>query len=348
MKLKFVVFSLLPLLSLACAVELGVRAFYFQSRSGNRSGFELLYENAAKFYATRIASDAKSALANQELLEKRMELLYRPAGAAMLRELQANYSRRLAEFAALARESGARVLFLYIPSQIPSFGFSYREFFRTLAENHAFEFVDMSPVFALYPWKYITLEPEDPHLSRFGNQLVAETLATRLAKFREYRSPRKFSPAERPALFGDLKPNNKTVWELGKPIAFVANVNAQGLRNSGEFSFPKTGQRVLCLGDSFTFGLYVPSVHTFPHLLGQLLPGTEVANAGVSGYTIPDQVELFRERARFLEPDLIVLQVYDNDLTDQFHFQRAHFARDRARAQPSATETAFFELLRKP
>ncbi len=198
----------------------------------------------------------------------------------------------------------------------------------------------MSEALGKYEVDKVTLLPEDPHLSRLGNQMVAKELAKRLAVLLP-KVP--LSPiGEGRAVYGDLKPNNSAVWELAKPIPFVAASNSQGLRNRNEFHFPKLKKRVLCLGDSFTFGLYVPLVHSFPYLLEQALSDVDVANAGVSGYTLEDQAALYRDRAKYLVPDFIVLQVYDNDITDQLWFLRRVFARNRSGRTPSSAEQNFF------
>jgi len=48
----------------------------------------------------------------------------------------------------------------------------------------------------------------------------------------------------------------------------------------------------------------------------------EVINAGVAGYTITDEVSLFVERAKYVEPDITILQVLDNNLHDLLYFKR--------------------------
>ena len=79
-------------------------------------------------------------------------------------------------------------------------------------------------------------------------------------------------------------------------------------------SFPRPGQRILILGDSFTFGPYIPNEDTYPDLTNRIDPDLEVINAGYPAYTVVDEADLFHDRAKYTEPDITVLQVLDNDI----------------------------------
>jgi lysophospholipase L1-like esterase len=77
------------------------------------------------------------------------------------------------------------------------------------------------------------------------------------------------------------------------------------------------GVRVLFLGDSVTFGEGVSDAETFSQLLqGRILAGgarLETFNAGVPGYGIANEVELFGDVADAVKPDVAVLVFYLND-----------------------------------
>ena len=337
---KTIFFSLLPLIACLVLLELGVRAVYFQNRSGSSSGLALLIDNLSRFYSQRISLNARAAIQAHERFSSDLTIFARPEGEALLRELKSKYEEKFASLLKEVRGTSARFLLMYLPSQETRHELRFQNFFRALAEKNQIEFLDLSEALKQYPLEKVTLLPEDPHLSRFGNQLVAEALAERLKSILPDRPVNQ--EGKQIPLYGDLKPNNSTVWELAKPLPFVASSNSQGLRNLKEFLYPKTKRRILCLGDSFTFGLYVPLVHSFPYLLEQAIPDVEVANAGVSGYTIEDQASLFRERAKYLAPDLVILQVYDNDITDQLWFLRRVFARNQNGREPSPAEQNAF------
>jgi lysophospholipase L1-like esterase len=79
--------------------------------------------------------------------------------------------------------------------------------------------------------------------------------------------------------------------------------------------------RVLCLGDSTTYGLGVPEPATWVRRLEADLNSTappglriETVNAGVPAYNTRDELALYRSLADRLRPDLVLLGFYGNDL----------------------------------
>lgn len=77
--------------------------------------------------------------------------------------------------------------------------------------------------------------------------------------------------------------------------------------------------RILCIGDSFTFGDYVNDDETFPYYLQKLFQETsskvEVINGGVGGTTIVDHLYFLRKSMR-INPDIVVLTFSENDVSD--------------------------------
>jgi len=77
---------------------------------------------------------------------------------------------------------------------------------------------------------------------------------------------------------------------------------------------PGAPLRVLCLGDSMTFGLGVEDAETYPSVLQArlqaALPGrrVEALNAGVAGYGTIDALAYLRSRGAALKPDLVIYQ----------------------------------------
>jgi lysophospholipase L1-like esterase len=113
-----------------------------------------------------------------------------------------------------------------------------------------------------------------------------------------------------PALPESLKDN--PVWEI--------SLNSSGFRDR---EFPKTKPssvfRILCLGDSWTFGANVGQQDAYPQrlqaLLSQEFPkaGFEVFNLGVLGYSSFQGLELLRRKVVELAPDLVVIAFAMND-----------------------------------
>lgn len=105
------------------------------------------------------------------------------------------------------------------------------------------------------------------------------------------------------------------------------DINGEGLRDPREIEVPKPPgtYRVLCLGDSFTFGLAVPFEETYPHRLEGLLrargaePGSapvrvEVWNAGVNGYCSCQELAYLHHHGFRLDPDLVTVGFVMNDV----------------------------------
>ena len=146
---------------------------------------------------------------------------------------------------------------------------------------------------------------------------------------------------------GDLAPNSAEVWTENLKMPYLVKVNQQGFRMAEDIAIPKIKQRVLCLGDSFTFSPYLPNHDTYPALLSARVPEMEVINAGVGGYTITDEAGLFIEKAKYVAPDITVLQVLDNDITDLFWFHRNEFDRSHKTFRPSKNEQEFIDIVIK-
>jgi len=82
---------------------------------------------------------------------------------------------------------------------------------------------------------------------------------------------------------------------------------------------PKNEIRILLLEDSITMSAYLNEEDTWPYLLekqiGSLNPQARirVINTGVNGIGLRDEVNLYSEKGRYLNPDLVLLGFYLND-----------------------------------
>ena len=85
---------------------------------------------------------------------------------------------------------------------------------------------------------------------------------------------------------------------------FAASTNAQGLRGPAILN-PARGFRVLCIGDSVTFGWGVSDDQSYPAHLGRLLQ-TEVLNAGMPAAKPAHMAKWLQLNARTIQPDLVV------------------------------------------
>ncbi len=132
---------------------------------------------------------------------------------------------------------------------------------------------------------------------------------------------------------GDLVPNQDGVWAIWPHRPYHVQTNSDGLRNAREVD-RRADLTILAVGDSFTFGPYVPNDDTWPAWLEFTLASgsarrrrVQVLNAGVAGYTIQDEYYYLVERGLPLKPDLVVIALYPNDISDFRGIQRNFLAR---------------------
>ena len=106
------------------------------------------------------------------------------------------------------------------------------------------------------------------------------------------------------------------------------SVNSQGIRASKDIPLPKAENsfRIICLGDSNTFGLDVNDQYTYPAQLERLLNEQagnanlhfEVINAGIPGYTSRQGLVYLQKRLLQYQPDLVIIGFGCNDAFNRF------------------------------
>jgi lysophospholipase L1-like esterase len=99
--------------------------------------------------------------------------------------------------------------------------------------------------------------------------------------------------------------------------------NSMGMRGA---EIPVTKRdgvtRILCVGDSYTFGRGVENEETYVRQLEIGLNDAyetgsfEVLNGGVVGWGTGNELLYLRERGMTLRPDIVLLQIYTNDFAD--------------------------------
>ena len=101
--------------------------------------------------------------------------------------------------------------------------------------------------------------------------------------------------------------------------SFSVVTNSHGFRGREVSPAPSPGTvRILCLGDSLTFGTGVAERDTYPNQLESMLnsqePRYEVINTGVPGYDTWQEVAFFRKYGIEFRPDLVIIGFYANDI----------------------------------
>ena len=152
-------------------------------------------------------------------------------------------------------------------------------------------------------------------LSLVGSCLVAELALMALVPDPIiWRDPQE-SYVHDPELIHRMKPN-----QTAYTHSFPVKTNSFGLRDR-EFSLQPSADtvRVLCLGDSLTFGAGVRNEETYPKQLEVLLNADrlgryEVINAGVSAYDTWQEVDYLKRDGLRFKPNVVVIGVYANDI----------------------------------
>jgi len=88
-------------------------------------------------------------------------------------------------------------------------------------------------------------------------------------------------------------------------------INKWGFKGP-DFPLQKTKTRIICLGDSTTFGSHYDS-DCYPRALERVLHNVEVINAGVLGYRVKNMLAMVDYYAQF-KPDIALIYLGWNDL----------------------------------
>jgi lysophospholipase L1-like esterase len=119
---------------------------------------------------------------------------------------------------------------------------------------------------------------------------------------------------------GDWVPNQNGIWQNGRlEFPFHVHINGAGFRNLEELDL--AAFKVLVLGDSQTFGLFVGSNDIWTNVAEKILNAgaarkVQLLNNGIPGSTVSDHLAYLNEKGARLSPDMVLLVVNSNDVSD--------------------------------
>jgi lysophospholipase L1-like esterase len=111
------------------------------------------------------------------------------------------------------------------------------------------------------------------------------------------------------------QPGQNSIFETPQFRTSV-RINQEGLRDpEHSYARPNNGQRILVIGDSFTWGYGVEEADRFSPQMQAAL-NVEVINAGVSGYGTDQELLWLQNEGVKYDFDLVILQMAGNDIGD--------------------------------
>lgn len=259
----------------------------------------------------------------------------------LFRELQQRYASNLIELNKEVVKSGSKlVVIMLTPEETTRVS---AEFIKLQCDSTGIDIYDLTNELKTYESKEITQVPFDTHWSKNGAQIIANLLTPIINKYSSIKSSVKYNNDKRPATFGDLVPSQNVILDGGKDLPYNLITNKQGLRMDYDLAFPKTKQTFLFLGDSQIYFPFLDNKDISSFLLQKTFPNKEFLNAGVIGYSMDDYVSLYKDKAKYAEPDVIFLFTNTNDIVDMFFTQRNRVGRNREGVVPSKIEEEFYK-----
>ncbi len=268
-----------------------------------------------------------------------------------LAELNERFENEFKEFVNNLNEGNVKLVYCWLTTEV---GISLTQsqrmskpFVKALCEKYNVEFVDFTNVFDGKEPTEITHMPKDGHLNETGVELVTARLAQIIEMHKQHRSTLSFEASERPRYFGDLEPYEDRIVDGGKNIPYRLITNGAGMRSDRDVRFDNKGIRVLLMGDSGFYFPFVDNDETATSLLQVKYPDSEIMNVAAWGYTISDYNSQYKEAAKYLEPDVVILQSSGDDIADLFFTHQQKYARDKRtkKFEPSETEKEFYNYL---
>ena len=204
------------------------------------------------------------------------------------------------------------------------------------------ECIDFSPQVNAQDPNVITLVPRDGHWNKKGGEYIASLLSPIIKKYTDAKCTVTYKDTERPETFGDLPAHEDRILDGGKDLPYHLVANAQGLRMNQDVVFPKTKQHVLIMGGSQIYSPFLDNDFIATTVLQKQFPDKVIMNSGIYAATLDDYLTLWTEKAKYAEPDLVIIQTNGGDITDLFFSNRNHLSRTHKPYYPSPIEEKYY------
>ena len=288
-------------------------------------------------------SPEREAMIKQYSMVPREEMEKDPA---LMTELKERYKQYMISMNKKVSATGAKFVVMYMTPEVGDNMTSVQRMGKSFLMNTCKEiganFIDVTKTIAAPTApKGITNWPKDGHFSKIGAKMIADELEKIVPHYVAHKATTTYS--KRPDQFGDQTPNLNTTLDGGKNLPYKFRVNKQGLRQNRDVVFPKTKSRILFMGDSGFFFPFVDNNDMAHEILQSKFPNVDFANACNWAYAIDDYITLWDERAKFVEPDVVIMQTSGSDIMDMYFTNRNRFTRNQYAHQPSALEKAYYE-----
>ena len=281
----------------------------------------------------------------------REEILQRDFGRRLYGDLMDRYKRTLVAMKGDADADGAKLVVVVLTPEVghaSTLSNTYGiPFITKNCEDMGIDWYDLSPVFAVTDIAELSVLPDEGGWTKTGAALVASQLADIIKKYDSVSSSRKPSTAAKPETFGDLEPGEDEVVDRDKNLPYHLKVNNQGLRMNKDLTFPKAKQTILILGDGQVYNPYLDNDFIATTLLQQQFPDKVIINAAAPDYTLEDYESLYEEKARYTEPDIVIVCTNGDDILDFYFSQRNHYSRAAKIYPGTDVEKNFYRQLYK-
>ena len=277
------------------------------------------------------------------------EIFRQASGTKLYNELEDRYKQSLSALQIETDRNGAKLVVVILTPDVgralslsSTYGIPY---IVQTCNLLGIDCLDLSTVLATQEPAALTQGPSEGNWSKEGAGFIAEQLSYLLLGYDCYKNTKPFPAIPKPATFGDLPPHKDDVVDGDKGVSNHFTTNAQGLRMDHDLTFPKQKQTVLFMGDAQLLCPYLDNKFTPTYLLQQKYPAKEIINAAYLHYTIEDYLSLYLEKAKFTEPDIVVVCTNGDDILDYFFSQRNRYSRSQRVYRPSDEEKQFYSQM---